>query len=74
MEEKFLESLKDVLEVEEHTINMEDKFREYDEWNSLAYLSVIAMIDEEYDLQIEEADFKKLITIQDLYNAVTKNN
>jgi acyl carrier protein len=30
------------------------------------------MMDEEYDTQIEEADFKKLKTVQDLYEACTK--
>ena len=50
---------------------MEDEFRNYDEWSSIAYLSVIAMMDEEYDIQIEQADFKKLRTVQDLYNACT---
>ena len=51
---------------------MEDQFREYPEWNSLAYLSIIAMLDEEYDVQIEEAEFKKLRTVGDLYNAIQK--
>lgn len=52
-------------------IKMEDEFRNYEEWNSIAYLSVIAMMDEDYDTQIEEADFKKLRTIQAIYNACT---
>ena len=72
MEEKFIELIKDVLEIEDREINMNDNFREYEEWSSLAYLSVIAMLDEEYDCQIEEADFLKLQTIGDLYNAVIK--
>ena len=71
MEEKFIELIKDVLEIEDREINMNDNFREYEEWSSLAYLSVIAMLDEEYDCQIE-ADFRKLQTIGDLYNAVIK--
>lgn len=72
MEEKFIELMKDVLEIEDRDINMGDKFREYEEWNSLAYLSVIAMLDEEYDCQIEETDFRKLQTLEDLYNAAIK--
>ena len=42
MEEKFIELIKDVLEIEDREINMNDNFREYEEWSSLAYLSVIA--------------------------------
>ena len=51
---------------------MEDEFRNYDEWSSIAYLSVIAMMDEEYDVQIEEAEFKEIRTVQALYDACTK--
>jgi acyl carrier protein len=68
--EKFLELFAEAIEREDE-IKMEDNFRDYDEWSSIAYLSVIAMMDEEYDTQIEQADFKKLRTVQDLYNACT---
>ena len=65
---KFIELFAEAIEREDE-IKMEDNFRDYDEWSSIAYLSVIAMMDEEYDIQIEQADFKKLRTVQDLYNA-----
>jgi acyl carrier protein len=72
MEQKFFDLLKEAIEIEDHDVNMEDLFREYPEWSSLAYLSIIAMLDEEYDVQIEEAEFKKLRTVGDLYNAIQK--
>ena len=68
--EKFIELFAEAIEREDE-VKMEDNFRDYDEWSSIAYLSVIAMMDEEYDTQIEQADFKKLRTVQDLYNACT---
>lgn len=67
---EFIEKFAEAIEREEK-IEMQDEFRNYEEWSSIAYLSVIAMMDEEYDTQIEEADFKKLITVQDLYDACT---
>ena len=70
MEQKFLNSLKEAMDIEAHEVNMTDNFRDYEEWSSLTYLSVIAMLDEEYDFQIEESDFRKLQTVADLYNAV----
>ena len=70
--EKFKELLAEALE-RENEIKMEDEFRTYDEWSSIAYLSIIAMMDEVYDTQIEEAEFKQLRTVQDLYDACTKN-
>jgi acyl carrier protein len=69
--EKFIELFAEALEREDE-IRMEDEFRNYDEWSSIAYLSVIAMMDEEYDVQMEEADFKKLRTVQAVYDACTK--
>ncbi|MDD2474659.1 MAG: acyl carrier protein [Dysgonamonadaceae bacterium] len=72
MKEKFIEQLKEVLEIEDRDLNENDEFRNYDEWDSLAYLSVIAMYDEEYDMQLEESDFKKLRTVADLFNATQK--
>ena len=69
--EKFIKLFAEALEREDE-IKMGDEFRNYEEWSSVAYLSVIAMMDEEYDVQIEEADFKKLRTVQALYDACTK--
>lgn len=69
--EKFIEKFAEAIE-REGEIKMEDEFRNYDEWSSIAYLSVIAFMDDEYDTQIEEADFKKLRTVQDIYDACTK--
>ncbi len=69
--EKFLELFAEALEREDE-LRMEDEFRNYDEWSSIAYLSVIAMMDEEYDIQMEMADFKKLKTVQSVYDARTK--
>lgn len=69
--EKFIEKFAEAIE-REREIKMEDEFRDYDEWSSIAYLSVIAMMDDEYDTQIEEAEFKKLRTVLDLYNACTQ--
>lgn len=69
--EKFIDLLREALEREDE-IKMEDNFRDYDEWNSLAYLSIIAFLDDEYDVQIEEAEFKQLKTVQDIYDAVSK--
>lgn len=74
MDQKFSEQFKETLEIEDREIAATDKFRDYDEWDSLALLSVIAMIDEEYDVIIESNEFQKLTTVEDIYNYVTKNS
>lgn len=70
MEEKFLPKLKEVLEINDRNLMLTDKFREYDEWDSLAFLSLIAMIDEEYDVIIDGKDFKQLETVGDIMQAI----
>jgi len=63
----FIEKFAEAIEVDSvEDLKENTKFRELDEWSSLAVLSVIAMLDEEYDTQIENADFKKLQTISDI--------
>ena len=70
MEQKFIDLFKETLEIEDRTISLSDNFRAFDEWDSLALLSVIAMIDEEYDIIIESNIFQKLQTVGDIYNYI----
>ena len=48
----------------------ESEFKELDEWSSLIALSVIAMVDEEYDVTIKGDDIRNSNTIEDLFNTV----
>ena len=45
-------------------------FHELDEWSSLIGLSVIAMVDEEFDIALKGDDVKNSVTVEDLYNKV----
>ena len=51
-------------------IKADTKFKELDEWSSLIALSIIAMVDDEYDVTIKGADVKNSITVEDLFNVV----
>ena len=48
----------------------ETKFRDFDEWSSLIALSIIAMVDEEYDVTLKGDDIKQSNTLEDLFNIV----
>ncbi len=48
----------------------ETKFKDLDEWSSLIALSLIAMIDLEYNVKIRAEDIRKSTTINDLYEIV----
>lgn len=71
---KFIEQFAEALEIEDASIlKVETEFRNLDEWDSLAYLNIIAMLDEEYDIQIENAEFKKLMTLGDIITYIEEN-
>ena len=48
----------------------ETKFRELDERNSLISLSIIAMVDEEYEVTLKGEDMRAANTIEELYEIV----
>ena len=46
------------------------QFKNMAEWSSLMALSIIAMIDEEYEVKIKGDDIRNSTTIEDIYNIV----
>lgn len=70
MENLFIEKFKEVVELEDVAITLDTKFRELEAWDSLAGLSIIAMIDEEYDVILEGNEFKSIETIGELIAAI----
>lgn len=63
---KIIELFEEILERDPGSIQEDDEFREYDEWDSLAYLSVIAKVDDDYGLVIPREDFQKIRTVKQL--------
>lgn len=45
-------------------------FHDLDEWSSLIGLSVIAMVDEEFEVTLKGDDMISSVTVEDLYNKV----
>lgn len=46
------------------------EFRELDEWDSLASLSIISMVDDHYNVTISNDDIKSVKTIEELFELV----
>jgi acyl carrier protein len=59
---------------ERDDIDPDDEFRDYEEWDSMAYLSLIAMIDDNYDIVIPGEEFGNLNKIIDIYNYINNNH
>lgn len=68
----FLQLLAEALEKDKGTVKITDKFREYEEWQSLSLLVVLTMIEQEYGLIIPRVVFEKIQTVEDLYNYISR--
>ncbi len=45
-------------------------FMELEEWGSLVALSIISMIDDEFEKRVTGADLRSVKTIEELYNLI----
>lgn len=70
--ERFIQLFAEAIERNVNEVAKDDNFRNFEEWDSLAVLSVIAMVKKNYDITIPRNEFDALLTIEDLYNRVTK--
>jgi acyl carrier protein len=70
MKEKFLEVIKEALDVESVEIDLSDKLADFDAWDSMARLSLIALLDEHFEVEVTDAEFDNTETVQALFELV----
>lgn len=51
-------------------INAATEFKNLEEWSSLTALSIIAMVDEEYNIPLSGDEIRAVSTVEDLFNIV----
>jgi len=69
--DKFIELFCEELEdTNPDKIDINTDFKNIEEWDSLAALSIIAMIDEEFEVLVTGSDLMKSTTIEDLYKLI----
>jgi acyl carrier protein len=66
--EELLEKLAEILEVD--TVDVNKKFTDYEVWDSLAGLSLIAMLDADYGMAMKNKDILAFNSIKDFCEAV----
>ena len=69
--EVLKEKLKDILEVKD--LNMDSKFSDFEEWDSLTRLTLLAMLDSDYNITITEAVLIKFDNIKEFCDYVLNN-
>lgn len=70
--EKLVAIIKEALELEHVELN--DFLDSYDTWDSLGRLSLIALIDEHFDIQISDKEFNEFETVNDVFNSLNNKN
>lgn len=67
----FIENFIEAVEIEDASTVMETtSFRELEEWDSLAALSTISMVDDEYGVTITNKDLRSVDTMQQLFDMI----
>jgi acyl carrier protein len=69
MDKELLNKLKEILEVED--LQEDNTLEGFDEWDSLTSLSIIAMVDADYNLTLSAEEIKKFITIKDIIDFIS---
>lgn len=69
----FLEKLQEELE-EEETLTVDTDLKSLESYDSLALLTIIAFVDENFDKKIEAKNFKDIKTVKDLMNVIGTEN
>jgi len=65
---EFYQRLAEILDVEE--VKAEDRLKNFDEWDSLSVLSVLAMADSKYGVAIRAEEIRSVVTAADLAGLV----
>ena len=68
--EKKLELLADSLELQVNEFSPETNLDDLEEWDSLAAISYVVMMDEEFGIVANPTDIKNFKTIQDILDSM----
>lgn len=69
--ENLIEKMKEIFEMEELDLNQ--KFTDLEQWDSLSILSVLAMLDSDYKITMNNAKLAEFPTIQSFCDFVAAN-
>lgn len=66
-EEQFLAGIADALELDNEDMTINDDFRSYEEWDSLTFLALLTLMNEEYGIKLSIDTFNGIRSWKDLY-------
>lgn len=69
-EQEKLAALEDIMELEEGFLKPEMKLDEIDEWDSLAALSYVVLMGDEFNKKVSGKEIRAFQTVQDIMNTM----
>ena len=70
----FLKALENALDVNGVELTLETEFQSLDSWDSLALISVISWVDEQYGVELSPNEILKCTTLGELYLLTSQNS
>ncbi len=66
MSQELITLFAEALEVEPSTLDMNSKIADVAEWNSLAWLTTMSLLDERFSVQLTAKEIRGFVTVQDV--------
>ena len=54
-------------------MDVQDSFREYDEWDSLTQLTLVATLDDEFNINVTSDELEEITSILDILNLINNS-
>ena len=70
MEDRFLKTVAEVLEVDAGELSMDTEYKNYEKWDSLAMMNILMELEEKFEVSIPIEKLDKVTTLKDLYEMV----
>lgn len=68
-QQEFISELEDILSLETGELTVESNLKEIEDWDSLAIISVIALMDKKIGKKVDVQSIKECVVVADLLDA-----
>ena len=73
MEDKVLEIVSDILQVEISSISLDTSMENTPSWDSLKQMQIVIAIEEEFEVEISDEDLMEASSVHQLVSSITKS-
>lgn len=70
MEDKFMDVMAEMFEVEASELSMDIEYKKYEKWDSLKMMNIVMELEDTFDISIPLEKISNVKTLKDLYDIV----